>query len=106
MRHARATAQTQEPASTPGPLGPRELPDCTALVEQNGPAVVHLSVTRAMQPATDRRDLPGFPENDPFFEFFRRFQIPNPRRESTPMHGRGSGFLISPEALFSRMRTS
>jgi len=97
VRHARATAQTQEPASTPGPLGPRELPDFTALVEQNGPAVVHLSVTRAMQPATDRRDLPGFPENDPFFEFFRRFQIPNPRRESTPMHGLGSGFLISPD---------
>ncbi len=106
VRHARATTQTQEPASTPGPLGQRELPDFTALVEQNGPAVVHISVTRAMQPATDRRDIPGFPENDPFFEFFRRFQVPNPRRESTPMHGLGSGFLISPEALFSRMRTS
>jgi serine protease Do len=97
VRHARATTQTQEPASTPGPLGQRELPDFTALVEQNGPAVVHISVTRAMQPATDRRDIPGFPENDPFFEFFRRFQVPNPRRESTPMHGLGSGFLISPD---------
>ena len=72
VRHARATAQTQEPASTPGPLGQRELPDFTALVEQNGSAVVHISVTRAMQPATDRRDSPEFPENDPFFEFFRR----------------------------------
>jgi len=54
-------------------------------------------VTRAMQPATDRRDIPGVPENDPFFEFFRRFQIPNPRREPAPMHGLGSGFLISPD---------
>src|SRR5206468_3167932 len=97
VRHARATAQAQESVSTPGPLGQRELPDFTALVEQNGPAVVHISVTRAMQPATDRRDSPGFPENDPFFEFFRRFQVPNPRRDSTPMHGLGSGFLISPD---------
>jgi len=74
VRHARATTQTQESASTPGPLGPRELPDFTALVEQNGPAVVHLSVTRAMQPATDRRDLPGLPENDRFLSFSGAFR--------------------------------
>jgi serine protease Do len=78
-------------------MGQRELPDFTALVEQNGPAVVHVSVVRAVQPATDRGDVPGFPKNDPFFEFFRRFQGPNSRREPAPVQGLGSGFLISPD---------
>src|SRR5437762_448468 len=96
VHHARATAQAQEPAGTPAPMVQRELPDFTALVEQNGAAVVHITVMRAAQPASDRRDTPGSPENDPFFEFFRRFQVPIPRRDFAPMHGVGSGFLISP----------
>lgn len=95
VHHAHAT--TPAPASMLVPAAQRALPDFTALVEQNGPAVVHISSVRTMQPATDSRDVPGFPENSPFFEFFRRFQEPGLRREPMPVHGLGSGFLISPD---------
>jgi serine protease Do len=70
------------------------LPDFTELYDRNGPAVVSIDVT---QKARAPRAMPELSEDDPFYEFFRRFgQIPRPRnmpeREAQSV---GSGFIIS-----------
>jgi serine protease Do len=70
------------------------LPDFTALVESQGPAVVNITVTQRTQAAAATRDLP-FRQDDPMYEFFRRFQIPMPDAQPTPRQGQGSGFIIS-----------
>jgi serine protease Do len=72
------------------------LPDFTALVERNGPAVVNVSVVGRAQPTMD---VPGIPPDDPFYEFFRRFGRPMPRGDGggggpTP-RGEGSGFIVT-----------
>ncbi|NSL55861.1 DegQ family serine endoprotease [Uliginosibacterium aquaticum] len=72
------------------------LPDFSGLVEAIGPAVVNISVTSIEKPSRS-----GFPidENDPFFEFFRRFGIPGQGQgqQAQPriQQGVGSGFILS-----------
>ena len=76
------------------PVGPRGLPDFTDLYEKNGPTVVSIDVT---QKSRRPRGMPELSEDDPFYEFFRRFgQVP-PRRgpEREPeAQSVGSGFII------------
>jgi serine protease Do len=98
------------------------LPDFADLVEKFGPAVVNINTqTRA----TPRQQIPGLSEDDPFYEFFRRFMPDGqprggtPRGERTPKaqptppgqpgqpgqtprgplrpFGLGSGFIVSPD---------
>jgi len=72
-----------------------QLPDFTELVEKQGGAVVNISTTQAARAGLSQQ-LPQLDENDPFYEFFRRF-IPNPgpgQREFQPQ-SLGSGFIIS-----------
>jgi serine protease Do len=72
-----------------------QLPDFTDLAEKQGPAVVNVSTTSAGRSSRGGPRLPNVPEDDPFYEFFRRFmpQIPGPREfESQSL---GSGFIIS-----------
>ncbi|MBE0620573.1 MAG: DegQ family serine endoprotease [Burkholderiales bacterium] len=75
----------------------RELPDFTELVEKQGPAVVNISTAQTMRAHPRVPQMPDLDENDPFFEFFRRFMPPNsgqpPREFST--RSLGSGFIIS-----------
>ena len=53
-----------------------QLPDFTELVEKQGPAVVNISTTQAARnPLLPQ--APNLQEDDPFYEFFRRF-IPQP----------------------------
>jgi serine protease Do len=70
------------------------LPDFTDLYDRNGPTVVSIDVT---QKTRQRRGMPELSEDDPFYEFFRRFgQVP-PRRgqEREPdAQSVGSGFII------------
>jgi len=92
---AAAWAQQPAPASPPAVAGRATmLPDFTDLYERNGPAVVSIDVT---QKARARRGMPELSEDDPFYEFFRRFgQVP-PRRtpEREPdAQAVGSGFII------------
>ena len=133
-----ARAQTQaSPAPTgqaaPGVIQPtpserrelRDLPDFADLVERVGPAVVNIRTaerarTSAQGPGGGGRPpLPGGPEldeNDPFYEFFRRFFPPRPGqpgpggpgqgpgpggpRGGEPMpRGVGSGFIISADGF-------
>jgi serine protease Do len=70
------------------------LPDFTALVEQNGPAVVNISTTTA--PVRTQMQVPQIPgePGDPIQEFFRRFQIPMPQGDAI-RKGVGSGFIVS-----------
>jgi serine protease Do len=72
------------------------LPDFTELYERQGPAVVSIDVTQKVR----RPRMPDISEDDPFYEFFRRFgQVPRggrgaPEREYESQ-STGSGFIIS-----------
>ena len=85
-------AATPTQASTTGPMAVM-LPDFSALVERNGPAVVNISTTQKGRnnPAVQLPLKPG----DPFYEFFRRFQ--EPEAAAQPVRGIGSGFIVSPD---------
>ena len=88
-----AAPQTTTPQAAPPQAAARlPGPDFTRLVEQVGPAVVNISVTAKATPATQA--LP-FDRDDPFYEFFRRFQPPAPN--PMPRQGVGSGFIVSPQ---------
>jgi serine protease Do len=71
------------------------LPDFTELYDKQGPAVVSIDVTQRSKRAHGL-DLS---EDDPFYEFFRRFgQIPRPRgapEREFEQQSVGSGFIIS-----------
>ncbi len=68
----------------------RGLPDFSALVEREGPAVVNISVVSLKRRA-------AADPNDPSLEFFRRFGIPLPQERAQPSQGQGSGFIVSPD---------
>ena len=74
------------------------LPDFTSIVAKYGSAVVNVSVTAEAPPAATMPQMPQMDPNDPFSQFFKRFQVPVPRGEM-PMHGVGSGFIISPDGI-------
>ena len=70
-----------------------QLPDFTDLVEKQGAAVVNIGTTQSLKnPLVPQ--VPNLPEDDPFYEFFRRF-IPNPGPREFQSQSLGSGFIIS-----------
>ena len=69
------------------------LPDFTELVEEQGPAVVNVSTTQLTRAPQMYQGVPNVPENDPFYEFFRRFAPQVPREQES--QSLGSGFIIS-----------
>ncbi len=70
-----------------------QLPDFTELVEKQGASVVNISTTQTNR-STLSQQLPQLDENDPFYEFFRRF-IPNPGPREFQSQSLGSGFIIT-----------
>ena len=96
-------AATTVPTQPATPQVARALPDFSALVDANGAAVVNISVTQIQKTAASGPQLRGLDPSDPFYEFFRRFQIPMPDQggggDSQPVHGLGSGFIVSPDGL-------
>lgn len=105
--HARATANivaTAPQVTTVNPSGPI---DFSLIAERYGSAVVNITVSGMRQiaddePALQRRGFPGLDPNDPFFEFFRRFQGPDagiPDQRGMPIHSQGSGFIVSSDGL-------
>jgi serine protease Do len=73
-----------------------QLPDFTELVEKQGPAVVNISTTQAARNPLLPQG-PGPQEDDPFYEFFRRF-MPQPgpgAPREFQSQSLGSGFIIS-----------
>jgi serine protease Do len=84
------TSTAATPAvSAPSTAAAHGVPDFTKLVQQAGPAVVNISVTKEVQAS---QALP-FDEDDPMSEFFKRFAVPVPKQ--APMRGIGSGFIVS-----------
>lgn len=84
----------------------RGLPDFADLVEAAGPAVVNIRTVEKVrvQQSQGPSQAPELDENDPFYEFFRRFFPPRPNGPRTPRggpgqdevpRGVGSGFVIS-----------
>jgi len=67
-----------------------DLPDFTGLVEQQGAAVVNISTTKTIG---RNQVFPNVPENDPFYEFFKRFSPQMPHEQES--QSLGSGFFIS-----------
>lgn len=90
---AAATATTA-PAAAVAPVAAQTLPDFTVLVERYGPAVVNISVTHNVKAGFNGPQFPGLGKDDPFFEFFKRFQGQIPQNEM-PTRGLGSGFIIN-----------
>lgn len=75
----------------------RDLPDFTELAEKQGPAVVNISTTQVTKIQRSNNFGMPFDENDPAYEFFRRFmprQVPGMPREFRS-ESLGSGFIIS-----------
>jgi serine protease Do len=75
---------------------PGLLPDFTELYERQGPAVVSIDVTQKAR----RQRTPDISEDDPFYEFFRRFgQIPRNgpggQQREFETQSTGSGFIFS-----------
>jgi serine protease Do len=84
------------------------LPDFADLVDRQGGAVVNISTTQTVR--SGGRGVPQFPnipEDDPFFEFFRRFMPPNqgapnqgaPNPRELESRSLGSGFIISADGF-------
>ena len=78
----------------------RELPDFTELAEKQGPTVVNISTTQMRERASSPQ-VPNLEEDDPLYDFFRRFiprqPGPGPGPRDFESRSLGSGFIISPE---------
>lgn len=71
-----------------------QLPDFTELVEKQGAAVVNISTTQSARANALMPQIPNLQEDDPFYEFFRRF-APQPGPREFQTQSLGSGFIIS-----------
>jgi|SoiMethySBSTD1v2_1073268.scaffolds.fasta_scaffold03869_11 serine protease Do len=98
------TTPTQAAASSPGANADRVvgLPDFTPLMKSQGPVVVNVITTSKAAAQASRRG--ALDENDPMYEFFKRFipDIPPGGGPGAPEQGAervglGSGFIISPD---------
>jgi serine protease Do len=69
------------------------LPDFISLVKREGPAVVNISTTRTVR--GEEADSAELDQNDPFYEFFRRFLPPPSGSREFQARTLGSGFFIS-----------
>jgi serine protease Do len=79
------------------------VPDFSDIAARNGPAVVNISVTGSTKVGYAQ---PGQGDgagavDDPFFDFFRRFQNPQERSgaREVPVRGHGSGFIVSADGV-------
>ena len=91
-----APAQAPEKQAAKSAAGGRtaNLPDFTALMRQQGPAVVNV-ITKREPARTARAPQEKQAPDDPLQEFFRRFMPDSPERAPGPGQGLGSGFIIS-----------
>jgi len=74
-----------------------QLPDFTELVEKQGSTVVNISTTQSPR-AQGAPQSPQLREDDPFYDFFRRF-APNPGPREFQSNSLGSGFIITTDGF-------
>jgi serine protease Do len=91
---ATATPAQQAPKSAAGGRT-ANLPDFTALMKQQGPAVVNVITKREAKAPRGMQGQGQQAPDDPVLEFFRRFIPDLPERGPGPGQGLGSGFIIS-----------
>ena len=102
--HTAANAAPQTSAQA-GKSSSQHLPDFTRIVEENGAAVVNVSVSRTTPVAAQGQGPgPGNSQDDPLQEFLRRFgqqgpQGQGPQAEPEIQRGLGSGFIISADGI-------
>jgi serine protease Do len=77
-----------------GMAAAQSLPDFTKLVEAQGAAVVNVSTSQSVKNSPQS----PVPEDDPFYDFFRRFGPPQGPREYESQ-SLGSGFIISSDGF-------
>src|SRR6185437_12116663 len=91
----RVAAPAANPLSSSLPLN-----GFSALVAKYGPAVVNITVEGTAKMASNEGpeiQIPGVDPNDPLYQFFRGFRIPQQGGQAVPMRGEGSGFIVSPD---------
>ncbi|MGV3581613.1 MAG: DegQ family serine endoprotease [Methylophilus sp.] len=76
----------------------KALPDFSSIAASQGPAVVNISVSGAVKTGLGPRGAPQLNPDDPFYEFFKRFQQPMPDQEA-PVQGQGSGFIVKADGV-------
>ena len=90
-RHEAHAQERPALAALAAPIAaPVGVPDFARITEQQGPAVVNITVTgmRKAAAALDDDEVP---------EFFRRFGIPGMGpQQDVPVQGAGSGFIVDP----------
>jgi serine protease Do len=82
------------------PAFAKDLPDFTELVEKQGAAVVNISTVQTVHGGGGMPGFampPGMSEDDPFYEFFKRFQPPAGQGggQDYKTQSLGSGFIVS-----------
>ena len=73
-----------------------ELPSFISLVKREGPAVVNISSVQTVKESDS--DVLNLPEDDPLYEFFRRFLPPHGARQFQAQ-SLGSGLIISADGF-------
>lgn len=74
------------------------LPDMSGIVARDGASVVNISVSGKHKTNNVVPDFSQLDPDDPFFEFFRQFRIPQTPGE-VPVHALGSGFIVTPDGV-------
>ncbi len=98
-----STVKTQSTESGSVPAAPvanvtaAALPDMSAIVARNSAAVVNISISGTVK-NPNLQDLPQLDPNDPFYEFFRHFRVPQQRGERQ-VRGQGSGFILREDGI-------
>ena len=79
---------------------PTVLPDFAQITALMGPAVVNISVSGTVKVGNRMQVPQGMDPDDPFFQFFRRFQGPQGQgQQQREIHGQGSGFIVSADGI-------
>jgi serine protease Do len=98
-----STVVADATSSAPVPLiSGQGVPNYRAIVKQEGPAVVGVTVAGMHKASAEEQGLPPGMEDDPFFKFFKGMpglQQRGRQGGQVPFKGLGSGFIISSDGL-------
>jgi len=96
--HAQSSSVATQPAVNPAAAPVQAVPNFASIVEANKSSVVNITVTSTEKTAA-AAPMPDLGGDDPFSQFFRRFQGPQGQGPELHKRGLGSGFVISADGL-------